>query len=212
MRWDFSLNANGNRLEKLRAAPSLESVLGKIQQSPILCCHEDQIRGTRFKRVAYAIDAGEELVDLFFNSWNGYRASFYRGPFEGIQTNRVCLDILESALVNASCAPNAGLSKEFLRESLRSASAKIWLAERGKETVQRCIGCAGEWGAHAAQHPEILNDRWEFAGHYKANWGRQAPRLTKLKVFGAFLDENGNEFIPADKRFRAQEICAYGWS
>ena len=172
MRWDFSLDANGTRLETLRTAPSLESVLGEIQRRAILCCHEDTIRGTPFKRVAYSIDAGAELFDLFFNSWTGYRASFYRGPFEGLKANRVCLDILESTLVNTPCALNAGLSNEFVRESLRSGSAKIWLAERGKETASGCVGCEGEWRAHGAQQAEILNDRWEIAEHYKAKWGR----------------------------------------
>ena len=212
MRWDFSLDENGKRLEKLRSAPSLESVIREIQRRAILCCHEDPIRGTPFKRLAYSIDAGEDFFDLFFNSWNGYRASFYRGSFEGLQANRVCLDILESTLVNTASAFNVGVPNEFVRESLRSGSAKVWLAEHGKETVPDCVGCEGEWRAHGAERPEILNDRWEMAEHYKAKWGRLAPRLRKLRVFGAFLDVQGNEFIPADKRYRAQEICAYGWS
>jgi len=212
MRWDFALDESGKRLEKLRAAPPFESVLKEIQRRSILCCHEDSIRGTPFRRIAYSIDAGEDFFDLFFNSWNGYRASFYRGPFEGLRANRLCLDMLESTLVNAPCALNIGLPNGFLKESLRTGSAKIWLAEHGKETVPECVGCKGEWRAHGAKQPEILNGRWEVTEHYKAKWGRQAPRLTKLRVFGAFLDEPGNEFIPRDKQFRAEEIFAYGWS
>ena len=207
MRWDFCVQENGDRIERLRTAPSLESILGALQQRPILCCHEDAIRGTPIKRVAYSIDAGEELFDLFFNSleWGPY--FFYRDPFEGLKSNRLCLDILESTLLNE----RADLSNEIVRESLRTGSAKIWLAEHGKQTLQGCVGCEGEWRAQDAL-PEILNDRWELSDYYKATWGRQAPHLTKLRVFGAFLDEQGNEFIPNEKRFRAQEISAFGWS
>lgn len=174
MPWSFSLGEDSTRLERLRRAPSIESVLRRIQPHTILCCHEDRIHGTPFKRVAYSIDAGNELFDLFFNSWNGYRAAYYRGPFEGLETNRAYLDILESTLLAAPCSD---LAKDFLRESLRCGSAKIWLAEHGKETAPGCVGCKAEWRAHGAQEPEILNVRWELTEHYKANWGRARRSL-----------------------------------
>jgi hypothetical protein len=148
-----------------------------------------------------SIDVGEQLFDLFFNSRDGYRGAYYRGPFVGLESNRVCLDILEATVANA---PEC--------ETLHGVSAKIWLAEHGKETVKTCSGCAGEWKSHGNEPPQILNDRWEVADFYKAKWGCQAPRLTKLKVFGAFLDSHGNELIPHDKKNRADEIARFGWS
>jgi hypothetical protein len=208
MRWDLTLPSEDTRVPKLLAAPSLESILCDIRRRPILCCHEDQISGTSFKRVAYSIDVGEELFDLFFNSWGGYRAAFYRSPFDGLRVNRLCLDSLESALLDA----RAAIQTEVVQESLRSGSAKIWLAERGKSTVPGCPGCEGEWEAHGEMPSEIFNDRWELSDHYKAKWGRRAPRFRKLKVFGAFLDQHRNEFVPNDKRFRAEEISAFGWA
>ena len=134
MRWDLSLAGEDARVPKLRAAPSLESILSDIRQRPILCCHEGHISGPSFKRVAYSIDVGEELFDLFFNSWSGYRAAFYRSPFDGLRTNRLCLDSLESVL----CGARGAVQAEVVQESLRSGSAKMWLAERGKPTLLDC--------------------------------------------------------------------------
>ena len=100
------------------------------------------------------------------------------------------------------------------RESLKSVSAKVWLAEYSNEPCNKCDGCKGEWGStqYHNEVADIINERWELDDCANSKYGRKAPVLTKLRVFGGFLNANHDEFIPSLKRFRAKEIYDYGWS
>jgi hypothetical protein len=93
--------------------------------------------------------------------------------------------------------------------SLRCVSAKAWLAEVSKGI---CGACSGEWSPPQDDAPEIVNGRWEICDHVYAKYGRKAPYLTKVRVFGGFVDPAGHELIPADKRSRAEDIYRRGWS
>jgi len=97
----------------------------------------------------------------------------------------------------------------FVRESLTSPSAKAWLAENGADV---CPKCEGEWGNPSDDVPDIINGKWELEDCASSRRGRKAPRLTKIKIFGAFLDERHNELVPARKRHRALQIHQWGWS
>ena len=215
-RWDFTLSKNGDRLEKLERSIPLESIVEDIRDDmTVLCCHPDPISDTNFKRVAYCIRVRKDQFDLFFNSRTGYRAGYYRSPFEGLRVNDLVIQLLFPALVAANQTQNSTLNPEFIVESLKSPSSKVWLAESGKEVCLTCPGCKGEWSISTTGNltePEIFNGRWEHGTDLKARWGSKAPYLTKLRVLGAFLDDRHNEFIPADKRFRAKQIYEFGWS
>ncbi len=215
-RWNFILSENSERLERLGKSSSFESIVEDItDHMTILCCHQDTIKDTLFKRVVYCVTVSGNLFDLFFNSRNGYRAWYYRSPFEGLRANSLAIGLLCPILVVADQTQESNLSTDFIRESLTSPSSKIWLAECGREICLTCHGCRGEWSASVLGNQnelEILNNRWELGSDLKARWGRRAPYLTKLKVFGAFLDNSKNEFIPSIKRFCAHEISEFGWS
>jgi hypothetical protein len=99
-----------------------------------------------------------------------------------------------------------------MKESLATPSAKVWLAEHGKEIERKCPACKGEWSINSADGSEIRNGRWEMAAGQKAEWGRQAPYLTKLRFMGAFVDDRFAEYVPYDKRFRSNDISYFGWS
>jgi hypothetical protein len=213
-RWDFSLTGNDQRLVNLQNPPSFEEMAERInEEMDILCCHTDLCRDFwGFERVVFYIKIAKDLFDIFFNSKNGYRAHYYRSPFEGIRANHVFINMLLSKLC-ASNLTNNCILKSDLKESLSSYSSKIWLAECGKELKLNCEGCKGEWQAsQATDSPEITNNRWETSSAEKAKWGRSAPYLTKLRITGAFLDNTGNEFIPSRKRYRSKTIHDYGWS
>ncbi len=214
-RWNFRHSKNGERLERLEQSSSFESIVEGIRDHmTILCCHQDPIQGTLFKRVVYCVKVNGDLFDLFFNSRSGYRAWYYRSPFEGLRANSQALGLLRPILA-ADQTQDSDLDTDFIRESLTSLSAKIWLAECGREISLTCHGCKGEWSASTPGNQnelEILNNRWELSSNLKARWGRRAPYLTKLRVFGAFLDNSHNEFIPSIKRPRAHEISELGWS
>ena len=75
-----------------------------------------------------------------------------------------------------------------------------------------CAACEGELGNPSNDAPEILNGRWEVEDEAFARRGRKAPLLTKVRVFGAFLDARHNELVPNRKRHRANQIHQWGWS
>jgi hypothetical protein len=158
---------------------------------------------------------GTDLFDQFFNSISGYRAEYFRSPWAGLQANAMFMRLASESLIRSSASEATELTREFIRESLATPSAKVWLTESGKELVEGCPGCKGEWSSSAAGPAslrEIRNSRWDVAQGIKSEWGRKAPYLTKLRIMGAFLDKRLNEFVPFDKRFRAEEIHQFGWS
>ncbi len=159
--------------------------------------------------MAYCVQVSEDLFDLFFNSPHGYRGAYFRSPGEGVDANSTLIGALAPKLLAMSAA---GASEEELtrvRESLSSSSAKAWLAEKG---LGICPKCEGEWGPHTDTVPEILNGRWELGQAGPQCDGRKAPRFTKIRVFGGFLDDRNNEFVPCRKRHRAKDIHLWGWS
>ena len=95
-------------------------------------------------------------------------------------------------------------------------AAKVWLSEvsTGLDVIpgQPCGHCSGEWSTPQDGVPEIKNERWEIRNEQYAKYGRKAPYLTKLRIFGGFIDKRGDEIIPADKRRRAWTIHELGWA
>jgi len=181
----------------------------------VLCCHRSEIKGTDFVRPVYTILVGSDLFDLFFNSLTGYRAAYFQSPGRGLDANVSFMHAIAPGLVQDPTSANSALASAFIQESLITPSAKTWLAEHGKEIDTKCAGCKGEWSSGAAgpsQQAEIVNGRWESTPGQKAEWGRKAPFLTKLRVMGAFINERLHELVPHDKRFRAYDIHQYGWS
>jgi hypothetical protein len=206
----------GERQPALSACDSFDLVASRIADShEVLCCHKSQIWGSDYKRPVYTIRIPESLFDQFFNASYGYRAAFYRSPGSGMDANQAFLRAMAPKLMQASGAERADMTPELIEQSLATPSAKAWLAEAGKEPERDCPACKGEWSTAncgPADLAEVRNGRWELARNLKAEWGRKAPYLTKLRIMGAFLDDRYNELVPHDKRSRAQEIHAFGWS
>jgi hypothetical protein len=204
------------RLPKLQRFVSFERIAKDIAASMIvLCCHRSSIEDTGFSRVAYCVRVEKDLFDLFFNSMSGYRAAYFRSPWEGMAANASFLKEVTPKLIKSDLSSSCGLGEAFVRESLTTPSAKVWLAENGKEVERGCVGCQGEWSASSVgdnSKPEIINGLWDCAQNIKGKWGSQAPYLTKLRILGAFLDDRYNELVPFDKRFRARDIHEFGWS
>ena len=214
--WNLELQVeHATRLAKLRRSVPFQKLAGELSAGmTVLCCHSDSITGTPYARVAYCVQVEKDLFDLFFNSSSGYRASYYRSQGEGMDANAVFLKAVMQKLLKCQPSQSCALGLDFMRESLATPSAKVWLAECGREVDQNCAGCKGEWAVSSIRDdkPEILNGVWERSEHRKAKWGCKAPFLTKLRILGAFLDDRFNERIPYDKRFRAREIHEMGWA
>jgi hypothetical protein len=209
--WDYSTAFPRERAATLLAPSSVGVIANRVAaEMDIACCHFQICdEHSDFGRVAYCVRVSEDLFDLFFNSPHGYRGAYFRSPGEGVDANAVFIGALMPRLLESSAA---GASEEELtriRESLLSPSAKAWLAENG---LGLCPSCEGEWGRPADTHADIVNGRWEHGESVPQCSGRKAPRLTKIRVFGAFVDDRNNEFVPSRKRHRARDIHMWGWS
>ena len=215
--WVFALSVHPiERLPGLSGVPTFEELTRRIAgELHVLCCHKSTIGASEFRRPIYTVDIGKEQFDAFFNSARGYRAAYFQSPGIGLDANVHFLAAIAEKLTSDPLSAASSLSADFINQSLRTPSAKAWLAEHGKEVDSKCRTCKGEWSSRASGPPElaeITNGRWENADGIKAEWGRKAPYLTKLRVMGAFLDDRHNELVPHDKRMRAYDIFEYGWS
>jgi len=215
--WQYFLGDEASaRVPKLMSDSTFHAVATAIaSEMEVLCCHRCAISGAEFQRPVYTVRVTRDMFDQFFNSSYGYRGAYFTSPGAGIDANRLLLSLVSPRLLEHESSAACEIPIELMRESLASSSAKAWLAEHGKEIGPRCKGCEGEWSSGPASESaraEIANGRWEHAGGQKAEWGRKAPFLTKLRFMGAFLDSRLNEFIPWDKRFRALDIHRLGWS
>jgi hypothetical protein len=209
--WRFAGEIGEERIGALSVAPTFDVIVSGIEREmTVLCYHPQQCCDNRdFSRVIYCIRVPGTLFDLFFNSENGYRGSYFDSPYVGLEANAMFIQSLEARLLEWTRANRGVEGISFARESLRTPSAKAWLAER---SLDLCDLCAGEWGAPHDDAPGILNGRWEVSDQPAAKSGRKAPYLTKLKIFGAFLNDRHDEFIAARKRHRAQDVHRFGWS
>ncbi|MCY1416045.1 hypothetical protein D9M71_315460 [compost metagenome] len=214
--WNYSLAVEAEtRLPVLTAGITFAEITQRIvSEMSVLCCHYCEVEGTDFSRPVYTVHVGKELFDLFFNSPDGYRAAYFRSPGVGLDANVSFMHAIASRLVRSLLPANFTLSRSRIHQCLVTPSAKVWLAEHGKQ-FDSCPGCEGEWSSSNAGPPhqtDILNGVWDKASGLKAEWGRKAPYLTKLRIMGAFLNDQFDEFVPHDKRCRAYEIHRYGWS
>jgi len=211
MEWSYSTSIPRDRASMLLSPTTVATIANRVAaEMTVECCHLQPCHDhTDFQRVTYCIRVPEDLFDVFFNSPHGYRGAYYRSPGEGIDANNAFIESLVPRLLESS---EAGATREelaWISESLLSYSAKAWLAEKG---LRLCQKCEGEWSASSDNLPEIINERWEHGESGMQRYGRKAPRFTKIRLFGAFLDDRCNEFVPARKRHRARDIHMWGWS
>jgi hypothetical protein len=126
-----------------------------------------------------------------------------------VAANRRLIDALSPVLIEWAVARDPSIERAWLIESLSMYKANAWLAE---DTVALCQFCAGGWSASYAAAFQILNDRWEHSAHAHAVWGRQAPELSKVRVFGDFVNRAHAERVADHKRDRARQIWEHGWT
>ena len=214
MNWSFSDLFDETRKEKLSEDHSFSEIITNVFNNlEVLCCHKNNCSdNTSFNRIIYTISIPKDVFDIFFNSFNGYRGEYYKSPFKGIKSNHYFIGKIKNKLLEAQCTKSLAQkepSNEFINQSLSCLSAKCWLCETGTELCELCVG---EWRSNIQHTTDILNGRWEKSESALAKYGSHAPYFTKLKIFGGFVDNIYNEFTPARKRQRANEIYKFGWS
>jgi len=209
--WQFSSEISQERVLALLHAPAFNEIVEMLAcEMEVLCCHRrrcDDMLG--FSRVVFNLRVSQETFDLFFNSERCYRGSYFLSPHAGLAANEAVIKRLTPLLLRWAGEHKPTLDQAFAAESLASLSAKVWLTEYESH---HCAHCVGEWGNPINEAPEILNGRRELADTPNACRGRKAPFLSKLRVFGAFMNERNDEFVPARKRHRASDVSVGGWS
>jgi hypothetical protein len=209
--WDYGESICDARRELLEACPPFDDVVRAIRGSMIvLCAHWDPCKDhAEYFRPVWSVSADQGALEQFFNSANGYRGRYFANAYSGLDANAHFLAAVQEALLDSITSSHEGVQAS---ESLQALSAKVWLAESGNEVCRSCTQCAGEWSASKDDVVEIKNGRWEVADDAKAKDGRRAPQITKLRVFGAFLDDKGNEWVACRKRLRHLDLFRFGWS
>ncbi len=209
--WQFNPSIGQKRMEALLQAPSFKDILDMLaRDSDIVCCHLSRCDDRQgFSRTVFTLRTSSKTFDLLFNSERGYRGAYFLSAFDGLSANQTTIGRLTPLLLNwvARYAPT--IDQTFAAKSLSLPSAKMWLAEAGTDLCDQCIG---EWCNPTDDMPEILNDRWDIDDSPHARRGRKAPYLSKLRVYGAFLNKGEEEFVPPRKICRAQDINKYGWT
>lgn len=217
MRWEFAIDLpNGAiRKPKLENAPAFKDICSSIFDNlRVLCRHQCKCDiADGFLRVEFCVSVEKDQFDQFFNSENGYRAAYFKSVDGGKRANSDLIQLLSPKLLSFEDAND--VDPRLASLSIGKSSAKIWILEaaKGQSNCKYCgDGCGWKFrNANSLQHAEILNDRWELS-EAKSSWGRKAPYFSLIQIKGAFVNSNGEEFLPSDKADRAQEISCHGWT
>lgn len=208
--WRYVGSASPERLaalEQPRSAADLPEALRCGLN--LVCYHRDRGRtDPSFERAVFCGIVSPVIFDWFFNASSGYRGAFYQSREAGIRLNRELVDHLVLSLADWALSDGGERDRSWVLDSLKMPSAKAWLAEY----PGLCKSCEGEWYASLSADLYIENDRWECATHVYSAWGRQAPLLSKIRIFGGLIDTDRNEWLAAHKAIRANQIWEYGWS
>ena len=203
-KWTFAGADDEARLAALATPFALSDLVHQLRRKSTLVCFHRQPRTAdpTFSRAVFCVVVGADLFDRFFNSASGYRGAYFISPEEGTAANRILLDSLAPEFLQFAIGQDPKVDQAWLICSLSKPSAKCWLAE---ETLHLCSSCVGEWSASYQPKVRIDNSRWE-------GWGGQAPRLTKIRYFGAFVNGANEEWVADHKHGRARQIWGHGWS
>jgi len=209
--WRYSGSVPNERASALLAPSSIGEIANRIAGAmEILCCHFHNCDDNAdFGRAVYCIRVSEDLFDAFFNSPYGYRGAYFRSPGCGVDANAAFIATLTPSLFKGFGDNSPQDDVAWVRESLAAPSAKARAAENG---LHLCSKCEAEIRNPTSAEPEIMNGRWECGDLGHRNNGRKAPRLTKIRVFGGFLDLRRNELVPWRKLHRSEDIHRWGWT
>lgn len=207
--WRYTGKAEQNRLEALEnSLPNAQLGEALRKNLKLECFHREPAGNREYKRAVFCGSVGPQLFDWFFNASTGYRGSYFKSASEGVEANRVLINQLTPFLVEWVVAQQLDPDRQWVLSSLAQPSAKAWLAEH----PGLCAKCGGEWHASSSAELQIENSRWECSAHTLSAWGRQAPQLSKIRIFGGFIDFQHHEWLAHNKTRRATDIWEYGWS
>jgi hypothetical protein len=206
--WRYADHLEADRISRLRTPVDWRAIMARVVgEAALLCTHEGRCTdNVNYYRVEACLAVSPDTFDIFFNGRTGYRGLYFDSADAGGAANHSLIAALAGKQLDDSALRCVGHIDG--RRSLAGDSAKVWLAEVGKG---RCDSCRGEWRSHSGP-PDISNDRWEHSELPNAQYGRTAPKLSRIRLFGAFIDSRGSEWVPPSKVNRAAHIHLCGWS
>jgi hypothetical protein len=210
-RWSYSDAMQKERRDRLLSIESFATIADSIRREMSVLCYHVQTcdNDLTYSRPIFCVRVRDHLFDAFFNSPEGYRGMYFESPYRGLECNQFLMECVFARLSQWALENSPGYNAQFSQDALLAVSSKAWLAECSTEL---CSSCEGEWTRPTDNLAEILNGRWESSSKPDSRFGRKAPKGSKLRFFGAFLDGRGDEFIPVRKRARHQQIHCLGWS
>ncbi|WP_042955290.1 hypothetical protein [Pseudomonas sp. G5(2012)] len=208
--WHYVGESTPQRISALENSLPNTELSGVLKNGLTLQCFHPEPRtdDTSYVRAVFCGTVSPDLFDWFFNSSTGYRGAFFQSPEAGDQANRLLVDQLSDFLADWAVTTQTDADRAWILASLAKPSAKAWLAE----DPGLCARCKGEWDQSHVSDLQIKNSRWELASHVHAEWGRQAPCLSKIRIFGGFINAQQQEWIAQHKSDRAFHIWKHGWS
>lgn len=208
--WRYVGKVEPERLATLTSPLPHSELAGALQNGLKLECfhREPRQHDYAYQRAVFCGTVSTQLFDWFFNASTGYRGAFFQSASTGTQASLALVSHLTPLLADWAISQQRDTDREWILASLGKQSAKAWLAEY----PGLCGKCAGEWSSSYNSDLLIENSRWECSSHVHASWGRQAPRLSKIRIFGGFIDSQQNEWLAPHKADRAKLIWEHGWS
>jgi hypothetical protein len=156
------------------------------------------------------VPKGCDLVDLFHNGKDGYRARYLRSRHEGDRANEFLMNLLRPKLANNWRKwARRRFKVEWLNKSI-GKGAKVWVRQ-------------GQWSRGKKRHRisiQLSVDRWlahqscgDACVRKKVKLGALCPREFEIDVKGVFLSRKGAAMKqPKPKEQRARQIHLYGFT
>jgi hypothetical protein len=134
--WEFVDEFNNARRQRLEAVGSFGEIIERIEEEMTSVTIEIEPGHPDLEgclRPAYAFAVLPDTFDAFFNSPEGYRAQYLRGPVFGDAANRSLIDAISDRLLEIEPSPATQHEMAYggRVDSLKGYSAKVWIYEEG---------------------------------------------------------------------------------
>ena len=210
------------------------SVIDRV--TPRADCDEFDGKKCGAKRVWFALvpesKATLDAIDQLLNGRFGLRAHYANDSCAGAQSTALVCTAIADALVSDHIRFDDACSlvdrhdlRDCARVSLLGKSAKVWFDSetdtRGVVEEDATVTC-DRWAESRRSKRSDLADllalahsRWRLTEHQieaKLIKGATAPLPRFLDVKGAYICADGREYVPINKRNRAEQVHLLGWT
>jgi hypothetical protein len=201
--WRYEDHVEKDRRQQLRADGSFESLISRVltdlEVTTVYPLPGQDVGLTDCLQPIFVLDL-PSTGDALFNGPFGYRAQYWISPEVGLAANAKIIAALAPKLLSAVDPSNEQLTRIDLSQSLRAASAKLWIRESLATDNPAPDLRVQPWVDHASEGVRL------------AKLGLAAPKVAKFEIKGALLSPDGHEVVPQRKIQRHYDIHHYGFS